>query len=68
MQSAKPKPYIYQDWLYTYDPPPIPDRRHDWQAWHRDYDGPECNIPVLTAPTELDIIKEIKSWKEDNDC
>ncbi len=59
-------PNTYGDWYYTYDPPPIPDRRHDWQAWHKDYDGPEDPRPVLTAATESDILKEIKEWNEDN--
>jgi hypothetical protein len=30
----------YRDYLIQYAPPPIPDRRHDWQFAHKDYDGP----------------------------
>ena len=31
----------YRYYIIEYDPPPIPNRRHDWQFWHEDYDGPE---------------------------
>lgn len=55
----------YRNWQYMYDPPPIPDRRHDWQAWHKDYDGPEDGR-CLTAATELDIIQAIKEYEEEN--
>lgn len=58
--------YHYKDWIYYYDPPPIPDRRHDWQAHHKDYDGPE-DSRMLTAATETDIRKEIKNWIIENE-
>jgi len=41
---------IYRDCMIRHDPPPIPDRRHDWCWTHRDYGGPgdqRCG----TAPT-----------------
>ena len=31
---------IYRGWFIQWDPPPIPDRNHDWQYWHKNYDGP----------------------------
>ena len=31
----------YRDYVIEHNPPPIPVRSHDWQFWHRDYDGPE---------------------------
>jgi hypothetical protein len=34
-------PNDYRGWEITYSPKPIPDRRHDWEAVHEDYDGPE---------------------------
>lgn len=31
----------YRSYEISYSPPPIPDRNHDWQFAHEDYDGPE---------------------------
>lgn len=30
----------YRNYKITYNPKPIPDRRHDWDFVHIDYDGP----------------------------
>ncbi len=38
--------YRYRGYTISRDPKPIPDRRHDWDFWHDDYDGaPEWNDP-----------------------
>lgn len=31
---------IYRGFTIDHAPPPIPDRSHDWQFAHEDYDGP----------------------------
>jgi len=31
----------YRGYVITYDPPPIPDRRWDWQFQHEQFDGAE---------------------------
>ena len=31
----------YRDYTLLFIPKPIPDRRHDWDFWHDDYDGAE---------------------------
>jgi hypothetical protein len=31
----------YKDWEITYSPKPIPVRVYDYDAVHKDYDGPE---------------------------
>lgn len=48
----------YRGYHITYDPPPIPDRRHDFQFAHVDYSGPgdpRCG----TAATHADCIQLI---------
>ena len=32
---------IYRGYRIAYDPKPIPDRSHDWDWVHVEYDGPE---------------------------
>lgn len=31
--------FRYGDWTVSYDPPPIPCRKHDWAFSHRDFDA-----------------------------
>jgi hypothetical protein len=38
-REAMRKPFNYRDYLIRCDPPPIPDRRYDWEWRHVDYDG-----------------------------
>ena len=28
------------EWWVEYNPKPIPSRKHDYDFWHEDYDGP----------------------------
>lgn len=44
----------YRGWLISHDPPPIPDRRHDWQATDPDTDG-----ETVTAATYDELLAEI---------
>lgn len=46
----------YRNWGIDYLPPPIPDRNHDWQAVHDNYDGTGSML-VLTGKS-LDECKE----------
>ena len=32
-------PEDFDDYILKYDPKPIPDRNHDWEVTHKDYDG-----------------------------
>ncbi len=37
---SKERPSLeYRDYAIKYDPPPIPDRSHDWNYAHKEYDG-----------------------------
>ena len=51
----------YRDFLIDFDPPPIPDRRNDWVATHKDYDGPEDDR-IFRAATLEDLYQEIEDW------
>ena len=53
----------YQSYHITYWPPPIPDRNHDYQFSHDDYDGPgdrRCGSAksVEDAQKKIDEIEE----------
>jgi len=49
-------------WHVTLNPKPIPDRRHDWDFWHNDYDGENklCGTAesVGHALTQIEEIEE----------
>jgi len=47
-----------------YDPPPIPDRRHDWRAVTADY---EPGAPVGYGATEQEAIVDLLDQLEDAD-
>ncbi len=59
---------LYRGYLIDRDPPPIPDRRHDWRWVHRDYDGPEdgrCGTSPSLLMALLDIegcIEQTEAW------
>ena len=44
-------------YLVRYNPKPIPDRSHDWDWVHKDYDGPEDNRCGTAASHE-------EAWKQ----
>ena len=50
--------YKYKNWYMTHDPKPIPDRRHDWEAVHEDYDGPEDDR-AITGKSLNDLMEQI---------
>jgi hypothetical protein len=37
--QPQPQQFMYKNYRVTYDPPPIPDRSHDWSFVHDEYDG-----------------------------
>ena len=39
-----------------YNPPPIPDRSYDWEAWRVGY---ELGDPIGNGETELEAIKNL---------
>ena len=45
----------YRDYIIEHDPPPIPDRRHDWNFAHKDYDGP--GDPRIGTAASLEAAK-----------
>lgn len=50
----------------SYNPKPIPDRNHDWEFIHQDYDGPPDNR-CGTAASQEDAIHQIDLiWENDN--
>lgn len=42
----------YRGCTIIFDPKPIPDRRHDWDWTHKDYDGPPDNRLGACASVE----------------
>jgi len=51
----------YRGYTITYDPPPIPDRRHDYSFVHHDYTGPGdyrhgTAASIEDAEREIDMI------------
>lgn len=61
----EPQRQTYRGHHLMYDPKPIPDRRHDWDWWHDDYDGPpdrRCG----SAPTAEAARQEIDEILEES--
>jgi len=48
-----------------YDPPPIPDRRNDWSAVTKDYDGP--GSPIGWGRTRIEAITDLVEQIEDQE-
>lgn len=54
---------VYRGYVITYDPPPIPDRRWDWQFQHEQFcgEGDERNgqaASLTDAMCEIDMIED----------
>ena len=58
-------PEDWESWRVTFNPKPIPDRRHDWEIVHDDYDGPGDDR-CFTGPTLADVWQQAKEWAEEN--
>jgi hypothetical protein len=52
----------YRGYVITYDPPPIPDRRWDWQFQHEQFcgDGDERNGQAASLTDAMYAIDEIE--------
>jgi len=48
-------------WRFQYNAKPIPDRGHDWDYWHEEYDGAEDSGDTRkgTARTFADALEEV---------
>ena len=48
-------------WHIEYNPKPIPDRRHDYDFWHDDYDGADGGNGLAgTAVNKEDVLEQIR--------
>ena len=58
----------YRSYTIRFDPPPIPDRNHDWQCSHDDYDGAPDSMDgrCFSGPTVQDCKDQIDEWEEDH--
>ena len=62
----------YRGWTISYDPPPIPIRSFDWQAYGPNYDAWTDdgdwtdNGEKAAAGTRDELIAEIDAWFEEN--
>lgn len=58
-------------WHIDKNPKPIPDRRHDYDFYHNDYDGADGGNGLAgTAANLEDAVKqivEIEVWRESNE-
>ena len=50
-------------WYFRFNLKPIPDRRHDYDFWHEDYDGE--NGLCGTAENEEDVLEQIREIEGD---
>lgn len=56
---------MIEDYIISHLPPPIPDRRHDYQAVHKDYDGPG-DPRCFTGESPEDIKQQIEEFESDD--
>ncbi len=49
---------IITAWDFGYNMKPMPDRNHDWEATHKDYDGPP-DTRSFTGPNIWDLFEQI---------
>ena len=61
-------PEDWEDWRVSYWKKPIPDRSHDWELTHKDYDGaPDSgDARAFTGPTLADVWQQAKDYNEEN--
>lgn len=53
-------------WNIKYNPKPIPDRRHDYDFWHDEYDGADGGNGLCgTAESFDDAVKQISEIERD---
>lgn len=55
----------YGQWVISYDPKPIPDRKHNWDFVHQDYGGENGLSGTGESIAHcIEQIKEIDNQKE----
>ena len=59
-------PDDFEDWEITFWMKPIPDRRHDFEAVHVDYDGAIDSLDrrAFTGPNIESLINQINEYNE----
>ena len=62
--AADHLPEDWEDYKITYWQKPIPLRYHDWEATHKDYDGPEDHR-VFTSGNLADLAAQIMDFNEE---
>ena len=58
-------PEDWEDYKITYDPKPIPNRNHDWEATHNDYDPPDARH--FTGRSLEDVWAQVIEYNEEKD-
>ncbi len=53
------------DWRFRYDMKPILDKNHDWEAVHKNYDGPP-DTRSFTGPDIWDLFEQIEGFNDED--
>jgi len=56
-------PEDFEDWNLTFWPKPTPDRNHDWELTHKDYDPPDGR--AFTGPSIEDVYQQAIEYNEE---
>lgn len=59
-------PEDVDDWKLSYWKKPIPDRGHDWELTHKDYDGPG-DPRAFTGRSVEDVYQQAIEYNEEQD-
>jgi hypothetical protein len=64
MSKEKIIEQIKEGWNVWYNPKPIPDRSHDFDFWHDNYDGADGGNGLSgTASSALDAVNQINEME-----
>lgn len=68
MPEHEPTAVDYRGFQIEYDPPPVPDRRHDWRWSHPGVDGaPDSGDGRIgTAPTLIDAKLAVDDYLDEH--
>ena len=67
-------PVDWEDWVITFYSKPIPDRNHDWEAVHNEYDGAPIDSLDTGSPDQraftgknvMELIEQINEYNEES--
>lgn len=59
-----PDPFYYRGFRLEFDPPPIPDRSHDWRAYHEDGEGALLCFGKTRLTLLEDIDRQHSEWAD----